>query len=212
MPNKFHNIVVSNAMFGYLHDLYDMRHGRTLNVTPRGGHRLSGYDAGSAHLTVGDKATYGFVRPFSSDDPVDRVYEDIGEQDYYVTLCEGFRNGKPLKSTSVSASSFYPEKLFLWGEDEHADPLSRSVLLEHVRNLIGFKADPGFWRPCTPWSGYAGGFPTFYENALFSDTNIGATWFDWLSRMRKGDLPEGYEWCFRDGSDYGHIYYETNES
>jgi hypothetical protein len=204
----FHSIIFSNAMWGYLQACYNMQPDKAATEPS---YRVRESVWGDEFISVGYEATYGFTEPFkehSGDDEEDLVNQQWHD-DYYVALSEGTRNGRPLLNTSIKAGAFYPERLFMWGEDEEGNDLPRHMLLHHFKQLGMWKSTPAYWDPVRIWRGYNKGWPTFYK-ALRGSTDMGPRWHDIIGKL-SGNLPDGYQWDLMPGCSYGTLYYETTD-
>jgi hypothetical protein len=177
---------MSNAMWGYLLELRDLRSGDARKQDPCmiDNVMLDSRDSSPGFVTVGAKAKYGYVR-----DP-------LTPDDYYVVMSE--RSNSPVISKDIRATAFYPERVFVWGEDDDGDSLTREHLLQQLK-ILGLSGDAGFWKPCHMWSGYNRGLPTF-NRCLRADANIGVNWSAVTSRL-SGKLPAGYE-AYKEGGYY----------
>lgn len=205
-------------MWGYLMSLYDLRSTKTKVVRTSDGRvfRNERSRNKSSDITVGEKEMYGYVQPWPEkldpDDPEHQVIAMFQEKpglsaglDYYVALSEGTRNGRPLISTGIKATAFYPERLFMWGECDKHQPLPRYELLRHAQ-AIGLRGTPAFWDTCQVWRGYSEGLPTFHT-ALRGCADMGPRWHDAI-RTLSGKLPAGYQWSLMPGCSYGTLYWE----
>ena len=146
----------------------------------------------------GEPSLYGNIEP--SDDWPD---------DYYVGQSLGMRGGRPLGSRDIDYGHFYPERLFVYGNDDDGEPLPREKILAYFKE-IGWSYDKGFWNPCRVWHGYESGMIPSWHTALRADTNIGRTWGDWKSRASVG-LPKGWSWdCEPGPMKLGRMYIKVD--
>lgn len=174
-------ITVTGAMWGYLHSLPSL-------TSP-------------ARITPGARsATYGRV-----DDAVEGWDSDV----YYVAIADGMHNGKPMLSAGVDAGAFYPERLFMWGEDEDGNQPSRLALLATMRSLlygtpVVRKLDPSCWLPVMCWRGYKGGQPSYWS-ALRASTDAHVYKPELLRDLQRNlTLESNYE--VYDAGIYAEIY------
>ena len=130
---------------------------------------------GGSEIEPGYPATYGCVK-------------EAGGEDYYVGISES--STRPMMGRDMGWGHFYPERVFVWGQDGNGDPLKRTLVREYLRTL-GLRHDRGFWNPCQVWRGYNRGEITWH-NALRADANIGIRWHDVWDKLKK--LPDGWQW------------------
>lgn len=204
LTSHFERVAFSQAMWGYLLQLYDLSNG---GEVPRpmleNGEAWSVLPVADGYISVGERSTYGFVQPWPevdshSSDPEDRLVSDFqrksgsgANERYYVAMSEGTRNGRPLLSSGIIATPMYPERLFVWGRDEFDNPLSMHRLMEILKD-VGIHSGADFWDACLVWRGYSKGYPTF-RHALRGHTDRGPQWWDASQKLR-GSLPAGYSW------------------
>lgn len=134
----------------------------------------------------GHAATYGRTK-------------DEGHEDYYVGISESMHGAVGMRD--IGWGHFYPERVFVWGQDEDGDPLKRSVVRGHLQTM-GLRSNRDFWNPCQVWRGFSRGDVTWH-NALRADANLGIRWNDVTSRRQA--LPAGWQMDFRSGTNSGYI-------
>lgn len=141
----------------------------------------------------GHAATYGRTK-------------DEGLEDYYVGISESMNGAVGMRD--IGWGHFYPERVFVWGQDEDGDPLKRSVVREYLQ-AMGLRSNRDFWNPCQVWRGFSRGDVTWH-NALRADANLGIRWHDVTSRRQA--LPAGWEMDFRSGTNSGYILIPTKKT
>lgn len=204
-------ITISHGEWGYVQRLSDFSGGKIAEAlqTPDGKHTLTPMRDGDDNIYPGEPDSrqrryggFGFVRPpreGEDEELWDRWRKDPGEcHDYYVSL----RNGCP---DPESTPLLYPDRVFVTGEDDEGDDLSRTELLKHF-GAVGLYSHPCYWEPVQMYTGLNKGFPVF-RAALKADTGLGMSWYSVNSKLR-GGLPTGYEWDHYAASLYGMLYYD----
>jgi len=190
-------IKLQGAQWGFLQTLPDYYPGGIEeSVIAPDGDIVRPYDCG--RVTVGVPDRFGW-----------RV--DDGEvEHYYVALSEGTRNGRPLLSSDIKASAFYPERLFVWGENQDGGDLSHAEILQALAPVIQ-RGSMSFWHPTRVWRGYRAGLPLFHH-ALRAHTDIGATWHDAYDKLARRPLPDGYRWFYDEHQpNRGELVVTTKE-
>lgn len=157
-----------NGGWCYLYSLPDL--GRGVEEDPETGETVL------PRLEPGHAAKFG------------RTHPDTGA--YYICLTQGTdpRTGKSKISRDYDASLVYPERVFVWGEDNDGEPMSREEVQEIV-SLLGLRGK-GFWEAVEIHHGYNRGQPTWHC-ALRAHTDMGVRWWDVCSKL-SGELPDGF--------------------
>lgn len=182
-------LTISEAAWAYLTDIdMDMRTGK------RG--------------LPGIRGMYGNFEPFAGGDPLAET-RDSG-LDYYVGMAEGYTaDGSPLGSRDIGYGAFYGKRVFIFGQHDSGDDVTRQEMLQALDNL-GFGESPGLWEAARPWRGFRDGKPVFHL-AMRADSIHGVTWHLWLNNINRCGVPDGWQWTKM--SDYfGILYIPDDES
>lgn len=126
----------------------------------------------------GEPSTYGFVA----------ADEDQWREVYYVGISESAT--KPVGCRDIGYGLFYPERLFLWGEDDDGNDMGFGELLDTLKKAR-FYGDEGYWEPCLVWRGFAPGLKPTFRRALRADANLGPT----MHNLRSGLKSKAYGWA-----------------
>ena len=173
-------IHLSGAMWGFMQSMYNLSTDMpTKGVTTSQGDHVFPIKGRPDRIAAGIATPYGW-----------RVDDDAKEH-HYVFLSEGMRNGRPLIGRDSESSTFYSERLFIWGDDNEGNDLTHEELRESLGPVLQ-RSGAGFWHPTRVWRGYREGLPTFYR-ALRAHTYIGETWYGALTKL-SGKLPDGWQW------------------
>lgn len=133
-----------------------------------------------ARQRPGAEGTYGRVEP------------ETGA--YYIALTEGRdpKTGAHLVARDSELSLVYPERLFVWGEDEKGDGLSAEALLGHLKAL-NIPAHASYWEAVLRHTGYAYGGAAKFSRTLRADANLGVSWYSLSHKLQEKDLPKGWQ-------------------
>jgi hypothetical protein len=230
----FHTLTFVDAQWANLYKLIDLAPGvseKPLEKT--GGHILhtSGPDEkwkGMSFVVPGDvdcrepdpRILYARRRPFPPAKEIQTPEDaelidhwrnqcrDAPRSDNYLVLSLSMPTAAPRQTNDIHCGAFYGPHLFIWGEDEEGEPLSRGIILRHLKTL-GVRAHPDFWDPVTIWRGYDGGYPT-WDTALRNHTDLGPRWTEVQHKLSNNDLPEGYQWDSYQ-PHRGMIYFDKEE-
>ncbi len=174
-------IHLCGAEWAFMLSLYNLQPDMPAKgVTTEQGDHVFPIDGRPDRLVAGIATPYGW-----------RFDDDADQHDYAVLSQGRARDGRHAYGSDIEISLFYPERLFVWGDDNEGHDLTHDELRECLKPILQ-RSSPGFWHPTRVHRGYHKGVPTFYR-ALRAHTDIGETWYGALTKLG-GKLPENYQW------------------